>query len=106
LLRLYTDGTKARRRSVTKEVLVENAGARANDCLRAGSYTQKVLSALLRCVKTFRDPLASSLESAMGLVWGRQRDDPESNMGYRPAKMKPVTGDRSGSGGRAGGRRG
>jgi hypothetical protein len=37
-------------------------------------------SALLRCVKTFRDPLASSPESAMGFVWGRQRDDPKSNM--------------------------
>lgn len=42
----------------------------------------------------------------MAPVWDRQRDDPESNMGYRPAKMKPVTGDRSGSGGKAGGRKG
>jgi hypothetical protein len=56
--------------------------------------------------KLFVTPLASSLESAMGLVCGRQRDDLESNMGYRPAKMKPVTADRSGSGGKAGGRKG
>jgi hypothetical protein len=56
--------------------------------------------------KLFVTPLASTRESGMRLVWGRQRDDPESNMGYRPAKMNPVTADRSGSGGTAGGRKG
>jgi hypothetical protein len=50
--------------------------------------------------KLVRAHLRHAAKLAMELVWGRRRDGPESNMATALRRLKPVTADRSGSGGK------
>ena len=70
-----------------------------------GSTPETMFIAVSRAHKLSVTLLHLACEPVMGLVWGRRRYAPMIKHDYRPAKNKPVTADRSRSGGWAGGRK-